>query len=556
MAAEAPYRVPAKLDLDRIYSLLQAKTSAAEDHLWTMREDPAYFASRLLDAKEHRQEMIKDWYRSAHPILSPSRQHILWARILSSAALEAYLDLEIYAELASQVKTLAALQKKYADVISPSKDLPEDYAASLLRFRHYLDQAVRGPKDKLKYVAVASPPLRRFFVRQPSEDLSSTMIGIELNLNVKANKVENKLIWLLQTLWEDGHQLFLAGFPFVVDELQRLIQSEPQAKELISEYMAEVIGEFSILAQCVKELELYTPWARTWESDAAGRAEDLKNEFVQYAEPWSGLMTGIQAALSERSRSPKAVTLGESTKGKFTYPIEKRRTKENVEALRKAEANLDAFWAAVDLIVASKAGDITRTAVWKLVTQRRILQRTEEWVEPAPAQEKGAAPSPVGIQASYHPISVTYSGLSGRSLAAEPKAKTKTRGKTQPSTTINGPTPANAPDTQPTFSVDARALKVFCTLFFNPAVTSTPGEVPWNDFLHALASVGFETMKLYGSAWKFRPRNLDVERNILLHEPHPRGKLSFRVARQYGRRLSRAYGWFAEMFVLGEKQNA
>jgi hypothetical protein len=281
---------------------------------------------------------------------------------------------------------------------------------------------------------------------------------------------------------EDDYQLFLAGLPLVVDELQRLVQSEPQAKDLISESMADLIGKFSILAQCIKELELYNPWARTWESDAADREEDLKNELAQYAEPRSGLMAGIQAALSEKSRSSKAVTLGEPTKGKFTYPIEKRRIKENVEALRKAEGNLDAFWAAVGLIVASKAGDITSTAVWKLLTQPRILQRTAEWVEPAPAQEKGAAPSPVGIHASYHPISVTYSGLSGRSLGTEPKAKTKTRGKTQTSTTINGPTPANAPDTRPTFSVDGRALKVFRTLFFNPAVTSIPERFPGTTF--------------------------------------------------------------------------
>jgi hypothetical protein len=92
MAAEAPYRVPARLDLDRIHSLLQAQASAAEDHLWSLRENPGYFASMVLDAKEHRQEMIKDWHENAHPILNPSRQHTLLARILSSVAFEAYLD--------------------------------------------------------------------------------------------------------------------------------------------------------------------------------------------------------------------------------------------------------------------------------------------------------------------------------------------------------------------------------------------------------------------------------------------------------------------------------
>jgi hypothetical protein len=277
----------------------------------------------VLDTKEHRQEMIKDWHGNAHPILNPSRQHTLWARILSSVAFEAYLDVEIYTKLANQAKALAALQKMYADSILPSRDLPEDYAASLLKFRHYLDRAVCGPMGKLKYVAVASPPLRRFHVRQPPEDSSSTIIDVERNINVKANKVETKLIWLLRTLWEDGYQLFLAGLPLVVDELQRLVQSEPQAKDLISESMADLMGEFSTLAQCIKELELYNPWARTWESDAADGVDDLKNEFAQYAEPRSGLTAGIQASLSEKSRSPEAVTLGEPTTGKFTYPIEK-----------------------------------------------------------------------------------------------------------------------------------------------------------------------------------------------------------------------------------------
>lgn len=40
MAAEAPYRKPADLDWDRLQSLFAAKKSAAEDHIWALREDP------------------------------------------------------------------------------------------------------------------------------------------------------------------------------------------------------------------------------------------------------------------------------------------------------------------------------------------------------------------------------------------------------------------------------------------------------------------------------------------------------------------------------------
>lgn len=111
-------------------------------------------------------------------------------------------------------------------------------------------------------------------------------------------------------------------------------------------------------------------------------------------------------------------------------------------------------------------------------------------------------------------------------------------------------TEPNEHNAQSKSTVDGRAFKVFRTLFHNPRVTSTPGEVPWADFLHAMASMGFAAEKLYGSVWQFQPTRLDVERSIQFHEPHPCSKIPFMTARQFGRRLSRAYGWDGGMFVL------
>lgn len=109
-------------------------------------------------------------------------------------------------------------------------------------------------------------------------------------------------------------------------------------------------------------------------------------------------------------------------------------------------------------------------------------------------------------------------------------------------------------DDQPTFAVDARALKVFRTLFYTPSVSATPGEVVWTDFLHAMGSIGFLIEKLYGSVWQFQPTKLDVERSIQFHEPHPGGKMGYRVARRFGRRLEKSYGWCSGTFVLVEKE--
>jgi hypothetical protein len=556
MASEAPYRVPAELDLHLLQSLLAARASAAEDHLWALREDPDYFSRTVLDAQEHRQEMLKDTMGKDHPVFSHGQRDVLWARVIGSVVLNAYIELELFSELSSQAKTLAAMQKKYAGDISPSKDLPEEYLAALLRFQFYVNQAAKGPLCTLKFTAAASPPLRRLFVREPPLDYQSPKIQVISKPGAKMDKVEEQLIWLLSTLWEDGQTLFLASMPLVVDEIERLIQSEPRARELLSSQITRVVGDLSIISQCLNQLNIYHPWARTFLSESAGRDEALKKEYTERTQSWGKIF----AALHEKSLPSRAVTLGQPTGGKFVYPVDKRRTRENVDALRQAEGNLDAFWVSIDHVIIAKAGDLRDSAVRNLLSQPRILQRTREWVEPekpfpgVPAQQKAAGSDPYTL---YKPISKFYAAPSAKKLDIQkPKTKVKTRGKARPPTppteaeVLSQPNPV---DPQPSFPVDARALKVFRTVFFNPAATSTPGEVPWNDFLHAMTSVGFTVMKLYGSVWQFQPTKVDVERNIQFHEPHPRGKLPFTVARQYGRRLNRAYGWFGGMFVLAEK---
>ncbi|KAL6790176.1 hypothetical protein GGI42DRAFT_337225 [Trichoderma sp. SZMC 28013] len=67
-----------------------------------------------------------------------------------------------------------------------------------------------------------------------------------------------------------------------------------------------------------------------------------------------------------------------------------------------------------------------------------------------------------------------------------------------------------------------------------------------------MTSVGFSAQKLYGSVWQFSSRENDAQRSIQFHEPHPRGKIPFMTARRHGRRLTRAYGWGGNMFILNK----
>lgn len=95
--AEAPYRVPAELNLQRLESIIQAKLSDAEDHVWTLREDPGYFAFTLQENKDHRQEMMVDTKGKRHPLLAtPTQEHVFWGRIIQNSIVAALAEIEIW----------------------------------------------------------------------------------------------------------------------------------------------------------------------------------------------------------------------------------------------------------------------------------------------------------------------------------------------------------------------------------------------------------------------------------------------------------------------------
>jgi hypothetical protein len=397
------------------------------------------------------------------------------------------------------------------------------------------------------------------FAREAAKDLNKTHVAIKLCFLQRASATDKALLRLLQTLWEDGKDLALFGLPMIVDELERLLRAEPRARELISGYVAGRIGDLSILCECLRQLDIYQPWAMEYEHPSITWGARLKDDLVAWSDGWAG----IRRALESKAMLVNFKLAHPSDK-RFFYPAEKRRSKETVDALRQAEANLDAFWDRFDGCLHAKAAGLSETALGRLLSQQRTLQRTPEWTAP-PAEAKTpnpAADSPEG-DALSRPVSTPHfepgqpQDKQDAPADAAAKTKVKTRGAASTEATQRQEQATDAVatlriDEQPLFHVDARALKVFRTLFFYPSVTSAPGEVSWNDLLHAMTSTGFRAEKLYGSVWHFQPSQRHLGRSIQFHEPHPVAKIPFRVARGMGRRLARAYGWDGGMFVLRE----
>ncbi|EPE24956.1 hypothetical protein GLAREA_11537 [Glarea lozoyensis ATCC 20868] len=218
--------------------------------------------------------------------------------------------------------------------------------------------------------------------------------------------------------------------------------------------------------------------------------------------------------------------------------------------MREAEQDLHKFWAKFDSKYKFKFGKTINEIVEGFLFEHRILKRTPEWVEPITiALEKNKQKA---LETSFSKFDLTTDDSGSFKITSAPKQKIKTKGLAslkEDDAADPDQQPLRKEDIQPIFTVDQRAQKVFRNLLFTPNLTATPGEIPWIDFLHAMASTGFSPEKLYGSVWQFTPTSLDVERSIHFHEPHPHSKIPFKIARCIGRRLNRAYGWYSGMFV-------
>jgi hypothetical protein len=189
------------------------------------------------------------------------------------------------------------------------------------------------------------------------------------------------------------------------------------------------------------------------------------------------------------------------------------------------------------------------------------MQRTPLWIEPLREAPKNSVERPEYIYKPfsriYHAKEMQITGAFDK-MSIIQKIKPKTRGSAAHDSSVSGTLEKEAASpTQtkqaPSFLLDKRAYKVIKALFYVP--TSEDGEFPkaikWDEFKRAMVRLGFSAEKLQGSAWQFTPGGgLDTDRGIHFHEPHPDSDIPYTMARQFGRRLRRVYGWEGSMFRL------
>ena len=526
---EAPYRVPDQLDIGRLQSFVSAKRDEAADHIWSLREDPSYFKNTVLDWSEHRQEKILTANGGTHPVL---RGNTFWERVLGNVVVDAYLTLLYWDQLSQWVDHLTELRSRYANEISITAPLPEEYEQALCHFSHTVDQVIKGPMLEYKTGMPASPPLRKHYVRQP-QDLNSTKIVV----NSKGSSYERKdhFLWTLEQLLNDD-QVFLCGLENLTDEIERLIRSDSKSRERVSPWVAKVLSDLSLLGEFRRQIGLLWPGPPMTE---AVSAEEQQAEFSKRMKLFARVFETFQKGI--------VYSVTGTPLSKFTHPSDKRLNANVTKSLQEAEHNLDAFWKEVDDQFIKNDGESLHALLAKILPHRD-LQRTPDWVELSEGiANRGSRMEDLSVQAALLELEARTEKTIDHEALAPRNQKVKTRGETAPADPPQAQ-PPEEPAQPPKFTVSKRGLKVFSTLFYSPSGEDPPGELPWSEFLSAMASVGFSIRKLDGSAWVFEPLSDLFRRSIIFHEPHPTNKIPFQTARRYGRRLERAYGWTGASF--------
>ncbi|KAF2133293.1 hypothetical protein P153DRAFT_282493 [Dothidotthia symphoricarpi CBS 119687] len=557
----APYRVPSQLDFGRLRSLIIARVGDLADHVWAMREDPGYFAAFFYDHKDHRPEYVTSITGQQHDVVK-QHPHVMYGYILRNMIVDSYFLLYQWHECLRLVNTLDDTAKLSAYEFSTKDPLPEKYYVNFLKLWQILFSIHTDTHGCFRQRIPASPPLRRFFTKMYANKTTHESRFAINKKEAAKDPLTKQFLDVLLEIWLPHKPPLHLGFDVALDKLDRLVSSKSSIKPLISSFVWADFSQLSTSSECIHQIRSYQPWATQMLQDmgrrdprnVGDREIEMATYYLSFTNKWHRV-TSIT-----RFDDVEMIQLGDPSDNKFAYPVTERRNAENTKALHSAEKNLDAFWKAADTYCKQLIGSTLPSLLDRDITRGRSLRRTPAWIETPAVGSTIKKPSLLSPQYIYQPFSVLdhdpASEISGtfKKFPEQAKTKVKTRSNAQWSVTASEDTTDTknqlSSGPSPKFAVNKRVLKVFRMLFYSPFSTDTPGEVPWAEFLHAMASTGFSIEKLHGSAWKFTPKDLAVERSIQFHEPHPVSKLPFTWARRYGRRLERAYGWTGETFSL------
>ncbi|KAK1752697.1 hypothetical protein QBC47DRAFT_432351 [Echria macrotheca] len=466
-----------------------------------------------------------------------------WERVASKLVVDAYTDLEVFSELHRQAIEIYALWNKptVQQHFRNIGELPADLQTAIQRIRYYLEMDAWVVARRTDRDVVASLPLRNWFVRDTDTPVT-----------LRQQRIEEDFFDLLACLFTNRvYHGFVVDWGIMVDALQRFVQANPEAANVLSPQLAGHLGNLYCITQALDEFNLLPRWAAG--SDAAVQSQlamELREDcmtwyvrirrFIELESSWAMRVSGW---VRMREAGKKAANVCKTNPAPApACPPNKRLTEEVMKSFLEARQDLDSFWDVVDSEVLKRWGfRLAGTAVGDaLVKDRPVIPRI-----PGPINSRPVST----LFAKAHAVKKAARGkYNMENIPVEPR----TREQDGLSQDIRRPDiPIGKYPPPSVIPVDTRSYRVFRQLFYDPDEPSCSGEVSWNDFIYAMRSSRlFEIECLNGWVWQFKRKNFYLGENsdntdatIQFSQPYPKGKMSSSMARRYGQRLMKNIGW-------------
>jgi hypothetical protein len=555
---EADYCEPQVTGLIRYKLLVQGLRLNAEDHVWSLRDDPSYFLESLREWRE---------YRTDNPPETPEH----WREVASQMLDDAMDALHTYTWLADIFASMRSLSSQIAAANRNTLRLTEYEEFTWVLITKIIDSMIWKSMKNLDASIPRSSGFRNQI--QPPHDAATCKLkgrcpsphGCDSRWNLKksatpAQSRVHKIFLMLSG--NDPHGVQLHRLRPIVQEAHYMLENDPEASRLIDTCLLVDFFDLAVLADLQHCIWSFRPYSDSW--IAAGLEDDVYVEKCQEAfwHRCNDLSRGVVYGARD------ATTLGDPLDGRFSYPLEKRRTAETVKQMQRAETTLKSFWDQMNVNARRYGIILDAFFAWHLISSPLAVRTTDDWDEKqANSAQRTHHPSSSDEELDYSKLhsSPAVNENKKAEITLEERTKTKTRGEAKDQVdTVPQPEhiPAasriNSDGLRQVVKVPKREFKVLCALLpSSPTISQAPREVSWNDFIGALNALGLVPEKLYGSVWIFKPLPagnglVKADRSIQFHEPKSvrhGNKIGARMVRRFGDRLKRAFGWDGETFA-------
>jgi hypothetical protein len=532
----APYRGWQSLNFEKLHGYISATCGMHQEHVWALHEDPAYFADTLQEYEDH---IPYEWENGVHHLSQRSGEKIYRNVIVAQIIDESFCMLAGWQELDRRFANFDRLFQQ-------GVNLHDQYHA-VSEVEHVADWMKKCLTRKIGESYLAAPNIRKMMKEDFDEDgksFSTIKPG-------RCTDAQRRVIDMFQQ-----YKLSTFSTPSVLswslETLDRLVQGNPECKAMMSERLLSLLTDVSVLAECLRQIALWKASPKVMAIEHSDCHYVYKIDNLNDFLGWFGKKDGDHSSYSLPNHHIYPY------EEKLFYPAHKRRTRDNVDAMRQAEANLDRFWAIIGETYEKETGIYRHSLVQAILDEGGELKRTAPWPEQAAVKTEPKEKPEYEYQPLSRMIHNKEMQITGAfdKLAVEEKIKTKTRGSPTYHAETDNDQAAQAvsiPPCETSIIVDQRTHKVFKTIFYTPTTDTgdLPKAVKWAEFKRAMTRVGFAVEKLQGSAWQFTPSvDSNAERNISFHEPHPDSDVPYVMAKRFGRRLGRVYGWSTDTFKL------